>query len=270
MTRIARDPAVHQRSRRRKQKGLRPTWKNSKDSWSITWPRAETGPYGRLDCAASCGAGKERRLLRNSRFCMGLFLPVAETPPELACSRQRRRAGIPAACGVGGGWWPAGRRRSPGRRNMDTALRAPVDLQLPTAWQNACQRTVRWGAKGRYQREQRDTKPRGDFLLERVFQSHVCLLVQKCSGLLLSLNHAKHVLLRATIKHLIAALVFPTVRYCMSVFGICGQTGKRRMQKVINFAAHVLSGRSIYDHIADVLCDARWLTAEQVVTNHRS
>ena len=42
------------------------------------------------------------------------------------------------------------------------------------------------------------------------------------------------------------------------------------MQKVINFAAHVLSGRSIYDHIADVLCDARWLTAEQVVTNHRS
>ena len=165
MTRIARDPAVHQRSRRRKQKGLRPTWKNSKDSWSITWPRAETGPYGRLDCAASCGAGKERRLLRNSRFCMGLFLPVAETPPELACSRQRRRAGVPAACGVGGGWRPAGRRRSPGRRNMETALRAPVDLQLPTAWQNACQRTVRWGGKGRHQRVQRDMKPRGIFFI---------------------------------------------------------------------------------------------------------
>ena len=87
--------------------------------------------------------------------------------------------------------------------------------------------------------------------------------------MLLSLNHAKHVLLRATIKNLIVALVFPTVRYCMSVFGICGQTRKRRMQRVINFAAHVLSGRSI-DHIADVLCDVRCLTAEQVVTNHRS
>ena len=86
--------------------------------------------------------------------------------------------------------------------------------------------------------------------------------------MLLSLNHAKHVLLRTTIKNLIVALVFPTVCYCMSVFGICGQTGKRRMLRVINFAAHVLSERSIYDHTADVLCDVRCLTAEQVVTNH--
>ena len=121
VTGIARDLAVRRRSRRRKPRELRPTWKILKDSWSATSPRAETGPCGRLDCAVSCVAGKERRLLQNSRSCMELSLPVAETPPESASSRRRRRAGAPVACGAGDVWQPAGRRRSPGRRSMGTA-----------------------------------------------------------------------------------------------------------------------------------------------------
>ena len=85
------------------------------------------------------------------------------------------------------------------------------------------------------------------------FQSHAGLLFQRYSGMLLAVNHVKHVLLCATTKHLIAALVFSTMRYCMSVFGICGQTEKRRLQQVTNFAARILSGHRKYEHIAYVI-----------------
>ena len=85
------------------------------------------------------------------------------------------------------------------------------------------------------------------------FQSHAGLLFQRYSGMLLAVNHVKHVLSCATTKHLIAALVFSTMRYCMSVFGICGQKEKRRLQQLTNFAARILSGRRNYEHIADVM-----------------
>ena len=66
------------------------------------------------------------------------------------------------------------------------------------------------------------------------FQSHVSLIVQKCTGMLLALNNAKHGLPRNTIKHLIDALMTSAMRYCLSVvFGVCGQMEKRRLQKLL-------------------------------------
>ena len=101
------------------------------------------------------------------------------------------------------------------------------------------------------------------------FQCHVSKVVTKCTGMLIALNHAKHVIPHTTLKRLISALVFATMRYCMSVYGICGQTQKQRIQKLVNFAARVLSGRRRHEHVADVIRQAGWLGADQLVEYHR-
>ena len=101
------------------------------------------------------------------------------------------------------------------------------------------------------------------------FGLHVDLLVPKCTGMLLALNHAKHVIPTATVKYLVTALVFPVMRYCMSVYGICNKTQVRRVQKLINFAARIVSGRRRNDHISDVVRALGWLRADELVSYHR-
>ena len=94
-------------------------------------------------------------------------------------------------------------------------------------------------------------------------------LVPKCSGMLLALNHAKHVIPTGVLKNLITALVFSIIRYCMSVYGICNQTQLHRVQKLVDFAARVLSGRRRHQHISDIITGAGWLTAQELFHYHR-
>ena len=101
------------------------------------------------------------------------------------------------------------------------------------------------------------------------FRSHVDHVVAKCTGSLLALNHAKHVLPAPAVKPIVTSLVVSTLRYCLSVYGTCGVTERHRLQKVLNFCARVISGRRKRDHISDVLRDLRWMTADNLVTYHR-
>ena len=101
------------------------------------------------------------------------------------------------------------------------------------------------------------------------FQPHVDHLIPKCTAMLLALNHAKHVIPIATVKYLVQALVFPTMRYCMSIYGICNKTQVRRIQKSVNFAARVVTGRRKTDHISDAVRALGWFTAEELITYHR-
>ena len=41
-----------------------------------------------------------------------------------------------------------------------------------------------------------------------------------------------------------------------------------RVQKIVNFAARVVTGRRRYDHIADAIKQLGWLTAEQIADYH--
>ena len=99
------------------------------------------------------------------------------------------------------------------------------------------------------------------------FQPHVDQLVPKCTGMLLALNYAKHVLPSTTVKYLITALVFSTLRYCMSVYGTCNQTQTHRLQKLINFAARVLSGRRKHHHSPCFRCHQKRRQVNRARTN---
>ena len=101
------------------------------------------------------------------------------------------------------------------------------------------------------------------------FEPHIDQLTAKCTGVLVTLAHAKHVLPAYTVAYVVNALVVSSIRYCISVYGTCGKTQLRRVQKLLNFCARVISGRRKYDHVADVLNRLQWLSAEQLVQYHQ-
>ena len=53
-------------------------------------------------------------------------------------------------------------------------------------------------------------------------ESHVDAMMRKCVGILIGLSHAKHVIPKAQLSGIVQALVVPIVRYCISVYGSCG------------------------------------------------
>lgn len=100
------------------------------------------------------------------------------------------------------------------------------------------------------------------------FQAHVDSVVSRCTGALIALSHARHVIPRSTLPNIIQALVISIVRYCISIYGSCSATQLHRIQKLINFGARVVSGRRRSEHISDVIRDLGWMSAEQLVEYH--
>ena len=100
------------------------------------------------------------------------------------------------------------------------------------------------------------------------FEPHIDAMTKKCFGILIGLNHAKHVIPHSALKIIVESLTLSIVRYCISVYGSCGVTQLRRVQKVINFCARVVTGRRRHDHISDAVQNLGWLTAEQLVSYH--
>ena len=97
------------------------------------------------------------------------------------------------------------------------------------------------------------------------FEPHIDHVVNKCFGILIGLMHAKHVLPAHVLPVILDALVMSHVRYCSQVFGCASQTALKRLQKVQNFAARVISGRRKYEHISDVIRDLAWLPIGSLV-----
>ena len=100
------------------------------------------------------------------------------------------------------------------------------------------------------------------------FTSHVDNVVQRCTGMLCGLSHSRHCLPRSTLLTLVHGLVISRILYCLTVYGVCNGTQIKRIQKLLNFAARVLSGRRKFDHISDVLAELEWLTAEHMYLYH--
>ena len=62
------------------------------------------------------------------------------------------------------------------------------------------------------------------------YQTHIDVMTAKCTGILIALSHARHVMPARTLKVVVQALVISIVRYSMSVYGSCGVTQMARVQ----------------------------------------
>ena len=101
------------------------------------------------------------------------------------------------------------------------------------------------------------------------YQPHIDEMTRKCNGVLIALSHARHVIPKGALKTIVQALAVSIVRYCLSVYGTCGEVQLHRVQKVLNFCARVVCGRRKHDRISDVFTDMKWLTAPELVMYHR-
>ena len=100
------------------------------------------------------------------------------------------------------------------------------------------------------------------------FNAHVDSVVQRCTGMLCGLNHSRHSLPQSSLLTVVQGLILSRIRYCLTVYGACSSTQMKRIQKLLNFAARVLSGRRKFDHISDVLNQLDWFTAEHMHLYH--
>ena len=98
------------------------------------------------------------------------------------------------------------------------------------------------------------------------FGNHIDHLVRKCTGTLLALAHASHVIPHSVLNQVVLSLVLSTIRYCMSIYGACGIIQLHRIQKLINLNARVVMCRKKkYEHKSHETRRLGFLTASKLV-----
>ena len=100
------------------------------------------------------------------------------------------------------------------------------------------------------------------------FEHHVDQLTAKCTGMLMALMHAKHVVPRCTLRQIVESLVISSIRYCISIYGTCGTTQMHRVQKLVNFCIRVITGKRKYESVSREAERLRILSARNLADYH--
>ena len=98
------------------------------------------------------------------------------------------------------------------------------------------------------------------------WDSHISNVVGKCFGSLISLNRFRHHFTPAALQLIIQAHVLSHITYCLPVWGGARKTQQARVQKVLNFAARVITGKRKRDHISPAMRSLEWPTFQEMVT----
>ena len=98
------------------------------------------------------------------------------------------------------------------------------------------------------------------------WNSHISLVVQRCYCVLVSLARIRHKLPKCVRRLLVESLVFPHIRYCLTVWGGCTTTQRQRVQKAINFGGRIVTGLSRRDHVTPSLRELGWPSICELIT----
>ena len=90
------------------------------------------------------------------------------------------------------------------------------------------------------------------------WDNHISNVAKKCNSILFCLYKIRHHLTPEALKLLIETHVFPHILYCISVWGGAASCHLNRLQKIINFAARIVSGTRKYDHISPTVKALGW------------
>ena len=100
------------------------------------------------------------------------------------------------------------------------------------------------------------------------WEKHISTVVQRCYMILVGLARMRHRVPKDTKRLLIEALVFPNVRYCISVWGSCTAEQRKRVQKAINFGARIVAGLGRREHVRPVLQELGWGRVDDLIEEH--
>lgn len=91
------------------------------------------------------------------------------------------------------------------------------------------------------------------------YDEHITKLVSKCLNSLCQINRIKHILDDHTLVMVINALVFSRLYYSSSVWANTSSKNVAKLQRVQNFAARIVTGKSKFDHVTPALRQLNWL-----------
>ena len=99
---------------------------------------------------------------------------------------------------------------------------------------------------------------------------HVSSVSKKCNGILVSLYRVRHYFTSEALKIIIQAYVFPHITYCLCVWGGTTRGQLVKIQKLINFAARIVTGLKKHDHITQALNSLGWPKIETLVARRNA
>ena len=92
------------------------------------------------------------------------------------------------------------------------------------------------------------------------------LVVRRCTGILVSLYRFRRHFTTQALITIIRAHVFSHILYCLPVWASTSGCQQKRIQKVINFAARVVTGTRRTEHISPALRSLGWLDIEGMIS----
>ena len=97
------------------------------------------------------------------------------------------------------------------------------------------------------------------------FELHVSTVIRRCYSTLGGLAKSAKGLPKEVKKLIVEMLIFPHIRYCMSVWSGCGKVQRQRLQKVINHCAQVVMGVRRSAHVTPLLQELGWRNIDELV-----
>ena len=97
------------------------------------------------------------------------------------------------------------------------------------------------------------------------WEAHISSLVRRLNTILISLYKIRHFLSPNILKILVLAHVFPHLQYCSSVWGGAPNCRLDRLQKVLHFAARLVTGLRRYDHVGPALAALGWPDIREMI-----
>ena len=98
------------------------------------------------------------------------------------------------------------------------------------------------------------------------WESHVSLVVRRCTGILVSLYRFRRHFTTAALITIIRAHVFSHILYCLPVWASASGAQLKRVQKVLHFAARVVTGARRTARMTPVLRSLGWLDVEAMIS----
>ena len=97
------------------------------------------------------------------------------------------------------------------------------------------------------------------------WEPHISSIIRRCNAILISLFKIRHHLSPDILKILVQTHVFPHLQYCSSVWGGASKSRLDRLQKIIHFAARLVSGLRKFDRITPALGALGWPNIGEVI-----
>ena len=117
-----------------------------------------------------------------------------------------------------------------------------------------------------YIRPQKHLKMLGVFIDQTLcWDAHISFIIRKANAILVSLYKIRSHLSPEVLSILVQSHVFPLLYYCSSVWGGVHDCRLDRLQKVIHFAARLITGLRRYDHVSSALDELGWPNIRDVI-----